>query len=966
MRRPIAPLLMCLLVAAAFVADVSAQGVQTGTLRGLVTDQQDLAVPGVSVTVESDALQGTRTTMTETDGTYLFLRLPPGGYTVNFQIAGFMTIARMAQVPLGSSVDLDVTLRPSGITEEVQVLGAAPQVATASVGLNIRQDEVDALATSRTLFGIATLSPGLNTNTPNTSQVSINGAFAFDNLFMLNGVDVNDNLFGSPQNLFIEDAIAETQVITSGLSAEYGRFTGGVINAITKSGGNEFEGSYRLNFTNPAWTDETPYERDNDIEFESDVNPVHEMTFGGPLLRDRLWFFGAGRFANLSSAGAAPITGIAFESEDKNRRGEIKLTGTAAPNHTFQFGYLNNLSESVNVASLNEAVEIDPTHTYISDRRPNWYTFLNYRGVLGGDWLAEAQYSERRFRFENSGGTSTDIRDSPFWTADFLWQYNAPYFDANDPESRNNRQFTANVTRFLEGAGRHEAKAGYEFFRSQVTGGGSQSSTDYIFYAHYATDPDGSPRLDEDGFFIPMFVPITAGQDSWSEYDNWRPVRGSRLNIDTQSVFVQDHWTINRNLTADLGVRFEAVRSDASGLAGVDTNTIVPRLALAFDPDGNGRTVLSATYGHYAGRYNEATFSSNGNVSNPNVLFAFYVGPQGEGRDFAPGFDPDNYIVYFGRFPTANVSFGSGLSSPVVKEFTLSASRQITDRAYADVSYVWRDTTNIIEDFTDISNGITEVEADGEIFGPFTNTVYDNTDLATRAYQGLVFQGSYRMQQNWSVTGHWTIQLKNEGNYEGEGQNQPGLVSAIGDFPEFVSETRYYPTGRLQSFQRHRVRVWSIYNHDLGRWGDMSLSGLIRVESGQVYSLVGAIQSLSDIQEGIATDLGYPDRPTTQNVYFGDRGGESFKGYGALDVSINYDIPLWRELSPWIKVDFFNVFNNQKLIAWDTTVFPDFDGAADDLGVPMEYVEGGSFGEATSAAHFPIPREFRFAVGFRF
>ncbi len=100
----------------------------------------------------------------------------------------------------------------------------------------------------------------------------INGAFAFDNVFMLNGVDVNDNLFGSPQNLFIEDAIEETQVLTSGISAEYGRFSGGVVNAITKSGGNTFSGSLRLNLTNPAWTNETPFEEENGIERDSTVN----------------------------------------------------------------------------------------------------------------------------------------------------------------------------------------------------------------------------------------------------------------------------------------------------------------------------------------------------------------------------------------------------------------------------------------------------------------------------------------------------------------------------------------------------------------------------------------------------------------------------------------------------------------------------------------------------------------------
>ncbi len=965
MRRISALVLTGLFAAAGLTVDAAAQGVQTGGLRGLVTDSQDLPVPGVAVTVRSEALQGTRDASTETDGTYLFLTLPPGGYVVSFEIAGFASIERAAIVPLGGSAELDVVLQPAGVAEEVQVVGAAPRAADASVGLNVTQDVIETLATSRTLFGITTLSPGLNENTPNAAQVSISGAFAYDNLFMLNGVDVNDNLFGSPQNLFIEDAIAETQVITSGLTAEYGRFTGGVINAITKSGGNRFEGSYRLNFTNPSWTGETPFEEDNDIELVSDLNLTHEMTFGGPLVRDRLWFFGAGRFADVTTAGALPVTGFGFETEDRNRRGEIKITGTAAPSQTFQGGYLNNLSESSNAPSLDGQSEID-LRTFVNDQRPNWYTFLNYRGVLGSRWLGEAQYSERRFRFEEGGGTSRDLRDSPIFTADFLYLYNAPFFDATDPHERNNRQLTANVTRFVEGAGRHEAKAGYEFFRSQIRGGGGQSSTDFVFFADFLANADGSPVLDESGRFIPVWVPFSPELSRWSGRDNWRPVRGARLNINTHSVFVQDHWTISRHLTADVGFRYERVRSDADGLVGADTDTIVPRVAVAFDPVGDGRTTLNATYGHYAGRYNEATFSANGNVGQPNLLLADYVGPPGQGLDFAPAFDPANYEIFSGRFPTANVSFAPGLSAPVVRELTLSAAHTFENGVWGEVSYVWRDTTNLIEDFTDRSNGITEVEEDGQIYGPFTNTIYDNTDLATRSYQGLVFQGNYRIRPNWTASGHWTIQLRNEGNYEGEASGQPGLVSVIADFPEVFSEPRHYPTGRLQSFQRHRVRVWSIYNMDLARWGAMSISGLFRVESARVYSLASSVPFLSPTQFERLFEAGYPDSPSGQTIFFGDRGGESFTAFGALDVSANYNIPVWRRLSPWIKIDLFNVLNNRKMIAWNTTILPDFESEVDELGLSTAYVEDLFFGDATRSSHYVTPRAFRMAVGFRF
>src|SRR6185436_15438611 len=178
----------------------------------------------------------------------------------------------------------------------VQVVAESPApIATPVVGINIKHEEIEALATPRTLQGIATLSPGVNEMSPNGGQLIINGGFAFDNIFMINGVDVNDNLFATPNNLFIEDAIEETQVLTSGISAEYGRFTGGVINAITKSGGNRFSGTGRINFFNPTWTTETPFEESRGTKHVDAVNRKYETTFGGPISRDRLWFFLAGR-----------------------------------------------------------------------------------------------------------------------------------------------------------------------------------------------------------------------------------------------------------------------------------------------------------------------------------------------------------------------------------------------------------------------------------------------------------------------------------------------------------------------------------------------------------------------------------------------------------------------------------------------------------------------------------------------
>jgi hypothetical protein len=779
---------------------------------------------------------------------------------------------------------------------------------------------------------------------------------------MVNGVDVTDNLFGTPQSLFIEDAIEETQVLTSGIPAEYGRFTGGVVNAITRSGGNSFSGTYRLNLTNPGWWSETPFEESRGVTHESTLNKSHEATFGGPILRDRIWFFSAGRLAELAEAETLQETGIGITQKDETKRGEVKLTGSVGASHSIQGGYLNN-SRTVSPTSGIFDLIADPNSLTTQDY-PNWYVFGNYRAVLKNTILAEAQLSERRFEFAGGGGTSTSIVDSPFYSPALGVIYNAPYFDATDPEQRNNRQVSASLTALFDRRGRHEMKAGYEFFRSQNTGGNSQSSTDYVFYADYLTDAAGAPIFDASNRLIPVWVP---GETT---IQNWRAVRGAKLNVNNNSLYLQDHWTVNRRVSADLGLRYERVRSVATGnIIGVDTDTVVPRLALAYDVNGDGRFILHTTYGHYAGRYNEAQIAANTNVGEPDFLGGVYTGPEGQGRNFAPGLNPASYDITEGSFPTANVFMADGLSSPLTKEFTVSAGGT-AGRAYGELTYIWRRTDNVIEDFINLGNGVTEVVRNGLEIGTFTNKIYQNSDLGERRYQAAVVQGRYNPHPRLTLNANWTIQLKNDGNYEGEEANTPGATSLIGDYPEAFAADRHYPFGRLNSFQRHRARLWGIYTQSAGRFGDFAVSALVRVESAQTYSLRAEDQTLTDRQSSLLA--AYPDAPTTQDIYFGGRGTELFKGYGVLDMAVNYNIPVFRTLRPWLKFDVFNLLNNDKLIAWNTTVFQDPNSPTDSLGLATGYQPGSAFGTGTRNAHYPLSslgtglRGFRVALGVRF
>ena len=961
-------LLLTAALLAATATGASAQGRQTGTIRGTVLDAQGLVLPGVTVTVRSSALQGVRTTATDINGNYQIVALPPGAYRVVFELSGFAEIVETATVSLGGDVGVNAAMAPAGVVETVQVVGVVPTpIETTVTSSNITADEVNALPTSRQPWRIAELQPGLTDNTPNVGQVTINGAFAYDNIFLVDGVDVNDNLFGVANSLYVADAIQETQVLTSGISAEYGRFSGGVINVITRSGGNDFSGSYRLNMYKPSWTALTPFE-DEPREGDLSDNLDHEITFGGPVVRDRLWFFYSGLVTRQEQSDTFNETGIGYDTSVAEDRHQAKLTATLAPGHTVSGSYLRRAFTDTGSTF---GFSIVPS-TIIARERPQDLFVTTYRGSLANDLFAEVQYSQKRHGFRGGGGTSTDIFDSPFLTrTQALGHYNAPYFDATDPEDRNNRQLTGNVTWFLSSrsVGSHSLKAGFERYTSTNSGGNSQSSTGYVFRADYAAGPDGSPLLGDNQQLIPRFIPGPR-----TLILNWLATRGARIDINTTSFFVNDEWALNDHFSFNLGVRGETVDSEATGgITTVDTSSVVPRLGMAYDPRGDGRLTIQSTYSHYAGKYSEAQFAETTNVGNPDLLVGIYTGPPGAGRGFAPGFDVDNYLIVDGSFASQNVMLDPNLKSPLTKEFTASVGGTLRDRGHLKATYIRRRAGNFIEDFLDTTTGATKIMHEGRSYGMFVNEMFRNTDELERNYDALQFDGRYRVTSRFQLDGSYTVQLRNEGNFEGEATNQPGVASVAFDYPEIFPADRLYPYGRLNDFQRHKVRIWGIYNLGLGWAGNVDLGGIWRYNSGQTYSLASSGVGLTARQQTILDELGYASGPTSQTLYYAERGTENFKGYGLLDLSVQYQLPIWRTARPYFKFELYNVFNTDTLITWDNTVNPVYDGPVDELGLPTTYEEGPRFGEGTSVGDYPPwlagldgGRTFQMSLGFRF
>jgi Carboxypeptidase regulatory-like domain/TonB-dependent Receptor Plug Domain len=974
----------------------------TGNISGSVRASDGSLLPGVTVTATSPSLQGSRVGYTGDNGDYILRGLPPGEYTVKFEMSGLTGADKKVNVELGQTAALDVQLNPATKTETITVVASAPSaLTTTQLGANYKQETITSLPMPRTLSGIAALTPGVNTNTFNVGQVRINGAFAYDNVFLVDGTDVNDNLFGTANNLYIEDAVAETQVLTGGVSAEYGRFTGGVVNAITKSGGNDFTGTLRTDFSKGKWTSLTPTERvayENNRKNNPTVAPIkadtlnktYQGTLGGPILRDRLWFFLAGRNLETASTATLTETGLIIPTGTENPRYEGKVTASLFSKHTVQASYLTN--DTTQIGNQGLAGIIDP-RSVVTRTLPNERMAAFYNGVITPSLFAEVKYSEKKFGFRGTGGTSTDVHDSPILNRTGGQRlYNAPYFSSLDPEDRNNEDFAANLSYFLStrATGSHDIKGGYEFYRSTRTGGNSQSSTNFVFGA----DPKRSGGVavtDSAGRYIPLWqtcIPNAARTgctnptgSTWSTMTNWIPTIGAKVDIDTAAYFINDTWNLNKHFSFNLGYRYEQVDGSATGdITTVDSSRGTPRLGASFDVRGDGRTKIDATAAQYSGRYSERQFATNSPVGNPSAIAYAYIGPAGEGINYAPAFDLNNYIITGGSFPLQNIFVADDIKSPVVDEYTFSVGQALSTTGFVKATYTNRKWESFWEDFIGTSGFTTIKVPNSTIQFNSDNILFGNTDEMEKEFAAISLLAQYRPLSRWTTQINYTRELKNDGNFVGEAGNQPGNASLFGDRPALYNENIHFPTGRLPGYQKDRIRWFNTFAIPLSKFGAMDLGVIYNYDSPLTFSYAAAV-SLTPAQIAARDAAGYKNAPSSTTVFFGERGSGTFRASQSLDLALTYSLPLFgSRVAPWVKAQMTNVTNRDALIQWNTTVIADTASPKESVfGLPTRYLKCGvdvpattggcggiTFGTPVNNASFQAPRVWDFAVGLRF
>ena len=951
--------LLVLATSAAF-----AQGELTGTIAGTVKTATADALPGVTVTATSEALQGTRTAFSGANGDYVLAGLPPGSYGLTFVLDGMATARSTVEVDLGRRSRADAALEVEAMEDTIDVTATTPTaLESEQIDANYTADLVELLPVDRQPIAIANFAPGVSDRSEVPGQISISGGIGYDNLITLDGVDTTFFIFGNASGpslfpeevgLFLEEAIEETQVLTGGMSAEYGRFSGGVVNAITKQGGNQFKGSFRVDVSNPSWQEETPLEDELGISRESNRNELYTATLGGRIVEDRLWFFGALSDTSRSDPTIFPVSGATQPDDFDNERQLLKLNAAPHANHSVEAITMRNRSEA-----RFSLLGIDPRTIDTYDFEHD-YLALRYTGVFGRSLLAEVRASQRDAIALGIGGSSRELRDSPFQALNFRDVYNAPLLDQNDPSMNfEDEVFAATLSAFFatESSGSHDVKVGAESFTTTQFGGNSQSSTDFTYYADYLTDTSGAPILDGEGRFQPIFAPFNAYV--WNAIGD----RDAELETTTTALFVNDLWRLGERWSFNLGARYEEVDGDATtGGTVADFDSIVPRLSATFRPGERGRTRITASYGEYVGRANSELFKRFSTSRNANNIGAFYIylGAPGVGVDHAPGLDLNNYVP-IEIYTLDNVFREPGLSTPRTREIALSGAMQWR-RGTVTASLIDRSFEDAVESFTEVGNGTVVANT---VAGPLRldRIEFRNSDIAERDYLALQVQGDFRLRDNWTLAGHWTWEIDNDGNFVGENPGNPALDSRLGDYPEIFVAGRNNPTGRLPSHLEHKIRLWSHTTFDFGSAGALGLTVLGRYDSPLTYSL-SSFGPISPIQA--SRDPGYATPPGGQQIFFGERGAQEYESTQALDVVARYQLPVGGRFAPWVELEVRNLFDDQALRTFDTDIRPNFAGPVDADGIPTQFVRSPTFGEARSPGDFYPGREFRVSAGIRF
>jgi hypothetical protein len=926
MRRLVILVCAFVLLVGAAAAPAAAQTAQVGNISGTVLDESGGALPGAMVTLTSQERGYSRTTMTDAAGTYLFPVLPLGKYTLLIELQGFgkKTLTDNL-VETDKTTAVTATLKLATQELQVTVVGETPIVdrTNTTVQTRVRAEEFQKLPVVRSYQSLMAAAPGV----VGTGNVNSHGALTGNNAFLMDGVDTTDPTTGTFGTNLNFEAIEEMTVYTSGVSAEYGRAVGAIVNIITKSGTNRLEGSAKFIGTNDNWNAQNSTKSETTgaslerTKFNY-VNPILTFTGGGPIKKDRAWFFGNYELAKNTTA-QRQTAGQTPEDYQQTTRAPFfatRISGQLTSKQNVWFKYHRVPTNGFVIDYWGGTTPAgERTALNFQDQGGSSAAF-QYSGVLRPNWTVEGMFANNNefinvFPFQVSslnGG-------APHFNQAERKYYNGATFDGFVQRPR--KQATAATTYYMKvGKNSHSIKAGFDWQ--------NLNSTNLFQY------PTGSVYTDV------SFNQATHAFVPESRQDYVGGASTSTGNI--YSFYVRDKFDATKRFAFEVGARVDKQNGTSDVGAGtVGVTTFSPRLSANYDVAGDGKTLVIGTFGRFYQSIIQDFSDSFANIPQQTNY--------------------DNFVWNGSTYVFANaVRIGASSFKPnadlkptYINEGTLGFQRQVGQRLGVGARVVVRNWADLIDDLRTFN-------ADNTI-----NRQVVNYDVAQRTYRALELTVEKRYSKNWYGAGSYTY-ARTRGN------QFSNVFSSLGDYLDAQCRTTVdtsigtngvLPCAEVQNGANkygapandrpHSLKFSGAYTRPVGK---------INLTAGTVGEATSKVtytqtRSFNVLLPGTTTNSG-----NTATYLYEPLGNERLPGVlFQLDSALEATWRMAGRSEVGLKAEIFNVFDNQEKTAISNTVWcnPSNTSAACQTARDQ-------FGTATARGAYFGPRNYRFTALFRF
>lgn len=891
------PLMCRCLVVAALCLPVRmhafAQSGQEASLTGVIRDASGAVLPDVIVTVSSPQLIGSsRTAVSDARGSYYLTFLPAGSYAVHAEMAGFKPSDSQVRLAPGVTLTIDVTLDIAPVGQSVVVRGAATTIdmRASSMPVLIDRELVENLPLSRTLSDIVNLAPGV------VQYVALGGTFAA-NAFTLDGASGNEPGFGTPTMNPNINWADEVQVIAAGADAQYGEFTGVKVNAITRSGSNRFSGLADYRTTRQSWASDNRGSLPSNQQARFTPGEIINrwegaFQLGGPVFKDRLWFF-LGGSAYRDADWPASFNGVRRTADSPSfddREGKFiaKLTSAVSPNIRAD-GYVSRVHHHEDGADAAPLITKDALHVY---DQPETLWTVRLLWTLGSRSFVEVRNGGNNFTTYN--GPPVERRTGPPAHYDqFTGVYSVNAWGVNTSESRpitTSAQFTYLATDPLGSS--HEIKSGFEYEHASLRS----------FYGLIG----GIAFSDYDG--QPYEVQFYGGS-------SYHPTQRR------STFYVQDSWSATKRLTVNAGIRTGFYHGSVPGREDAfSAHSISPRVGAAYDLTGDHRTVVRFHYGRYHDAMVTSFFDFLDPLSQTPQITASVVGP-------------GQYVEEYRSATGAQATIDPNLRFPFSDEYVVGVERQLPWNLSGRVQVIARDFKDSVA-FTDPAKiwypvQRTDPGLDGRLGtaddgGPVTvyysqdpslsSPFLTNPAEAYRRYHGVQTIVSKRHAQRIEVQASYTwsrtIGSFNNAFAANAANNDLGLPGVFSN-----PNGRINTDGRTPQDFTHDAKVLGTYHFP--KWGGFNVSGFYRYQSGRPW----------------ARSVFFGPQTEGMRVYVEPRGTRELDAVNVLDLRVEKTWNLWSDRGRLgAFVDVFNVTNQGVALRIANFSGPNF-------GVPNQWLD---------------------------